>query len=763
MRLPVLIVFLGICVPTLLFSQRNKVVLVFSGGGAKGLAHVGVLKALEANNIPIDGIVGTSMGGVVGAFYAAGYSPAQIEKIATSAAFLDWVNGRIPRELEYYFFQSNPDPSNLVLGLNLNTDTGLQATLASYLANDLGLNFMFWEKLAQSAHRAGYDFDSLYVPYRATASEVFTQELITMRSGNLSEAARATMTVPLFYRPIKIDNRFVFDGGIYNNFPVDIARQDFNPDVVIGVNVSDKNFLDYPFENDEQLLSQAVMFSIVDKSDTIMAPGDIYLQPNLGKLSALDFGKAQAFIDSGYTATLRKIGEINKKIDRRISLEERNIQRASFLNDTLPLKITDIEVSGLSAGQQSFVRRYIFRRNLEPTLSNLKAGYYRLASEEYFKRIYPSIEYIEDKEAFRFKLAVKPENLINIRLGGLTANRDIGYLFLGLDMTRLGQNLTKYQINVYTGEFYKSIHGSIKTFFPFWYLEPNITYNNWDYLDTEDFLTREKSPSILQRTDLTTGLNIGFELGKKRKLILGNHLFRNIDKYSNTDNFDAGTVLDRMRFQGYRADLIYSRSELNHRIYASGGSSYQVALSYIQGNEKYDPGTTSVIGRQTTGNHNWLQLQAFGETYATKGRYTAGVYVQGNLSAQPAFTTLYASRLYTADIYALPEYKSLFLPNYRALNFIMVGSRNIWKLNKRLDARLELYGMNKFSEFRESSYQEAEIYNTWWNPAWLGTFGFVFNSPVGPAGFRVNYFEGEKKPFQLFFHIGYILYNKSSF
>ena len=206
------------------FSQ--KVGLVFSGGAAKGLAHVGVLKALEENEIPIDYVAGTSMGAIVGGCYAAGMSPGQIEEIVTSKAFLDWVNGRFEEGNQYYYFKKEEDAS--FVKLNLSLDSTFNFLLNTSLANDLSLNFALAEKLAQPAAIAKNNFDSLFVPLRVVASDIFTQTQVVIDSGALSDALRASQTVPFFYNPIRVGGKYLFDGGVYNNFPVDVVQKAFH-------------------------------------------------------------------------------------------------------------------------------------------------------------------------------------------------------------------------------------------------------------------------------------------------------------------------------------------------------------------------------------------------------------------------------------------------------------------------------------------------------------------------------------------------------
>lgn len=237
--------------------KAQKVGLVLSGGGAKGLAHIGTLKALEENNIPIDYITGTSMGGIVGAMYAAGYSPSQIEKIALSSDFQNWVSGKYKSDYSFYFQKNSANAS--VLTAKLAIDTSLRLSFRSNLVNDIPLNFALLELFSQASAISKDNFDQLFVPYRCMVSDVLSQKSITVSKGSLAEAVRATMTVPLIYRPIKLDGKYVFDGGLYNNFPADIMKNEFKPDFIIGANVSSKTFNEYP-KNDDRLINRLLVY-----------------------------------------------------------------------------------------------------------------------------------------------------------------------------------------------------------------------------------------------------------------------------------------------------------------------------------------------------------------------------------------------------------------------------------------------------------------------------------------------------------------------
>src|SRR5260221_11554868 len=188
------------------FAQQ-KIGLVLSGGAAKGIAHIGVLKALEENEIPIDYIVGTSMGGIVGGCYAAGMSPAQIEAIITSKSFLDWINGRIEEKNKYFYYQKDDEPS--FLKLNLSLDSTFNVLFNTSIANDLSLNFALAQTLAQPASVSKNNFDSLFVPLRIITADIFTQTHVELEDAVLIDPLPATQTDPFFSTPFACTDKIL--------------------------------------------------------------------------------------------------------------------------------------------------------------------------------------------------------------------------------------------------------------------------------------------------------------------------------------------------------------------------------------------------------------------------------------------------------------------------------------------------------------------------------------------------------------------------
>ena len=217
-------------------GYTQKVGLVFSGGGASGVSHIGVLKALEEYNIPIDCIAGTSMGALVGGLYAAGYSPQEIEDLFLSQQFKDWAEGKVDSKYEYYLREKRENPS--MITFKVEVDTLLETTLPTNLVSPTAVDYGLMKYLAPATAVAENKFDNLFIPYRCVASDIIAKEPVVLKEGDLAKAVRASMAYPFYLSPITYDDKLLFDGGLYNNFPADVLYTEFKPQFVIGSNVS---------------------------------------------------------------------------------------------------------------------------------------------------------------------------------------------------------------------------------------------------------------------------------------------------------------------------------------------------------------------------------------------------------------------------------------------------------------------------------------------------------------------------------------------
>jgi NTE family protein len=748
-------------------SWAQKVGLVLSGGGAKGIAHVGVLKALEENEIPIDYIVGTSMGGIIGGCYAAGMSPEAIERMILSDDFLRWVNGLPEKGVNYHYTKG--EEGAYFLKLNLSLDSTRTFQFNTSIANDVSLNFALAEKMAQAEAISGRNFDSLFVPLRVVTADIFTQSEIILSKGSLSDALRATQSVPFFYNPIRVDGRYLFDGGVYNNFPVDVAQKQFNPDVIIGSNVSSKVYNEYPYDKDDKLITNSLLYMLLDKSDPTAIPDSgVYIQPNLEGYSALDFSNAKALIDSGYSQTIRQIKEIKSKAGISRTCDEVTEIRNSFNNKNKPWVFEKVTYKTFNSKQRRFISRVFkadSKRKAPLYYRDIEQGYFKLVAEPYFSNVYPSILFNRNSDKFILQLTRRPQKNFQVDFGGVLATRDVSNIALGLNYYYFNRFLTHAYAGFQTGSFYKSAIARTRIDLPYlnqFYLEPEAIFNGWDYPESVDLL-QKTSLTVLKRFDRKAALNVGKAVGNHFKSILTIEGFNNEDRFSNKKSYIFTDTLDILKLRGYRTGISFSMNDLNYKQYASRGKAYSVEAYYFDVKEKYTPGSTADPARvANTKDHQWFRLKATAEHYFSRGWYRPGYYAEATFSNQPFFSNYFGTIINAPSFFPIQDSRTLILENFRAFNYVAFGIRNVFVIRNRLDFRLEGYAFKPLEEIQEGQNQEALEKAELTQIFFAASSSLVFHSPVGPIALSVNYYNDAENELGVLLHVGFLLFNRHS-
>lgn len=751
--------------------SAQKVGLVFSGGGAKGLAHIGVLKALEENNIPIDYITGTSMGAVVGAMYAAGYTPAEMEKIALSSAFQDWVSGRYQSDYSYYFQKSTANPS--VITAKMAIDTSLKLSFSPNLVNDIPLNFALLELFSQASSVAKDNFNQLFVPFRCMASDILSQQSVMLSKGSLAEAVRASIAVPFIYRPIKLNGKFVFDGGIYNNFPADVMRSEFQPDFIIGANVSSKIFNEYPKE-DDKLLNRFFLYMFLSKTDsTMIGESGVYIAPDLANYNATNFLSAAELIKLGYDATLADIDKIRNRVAKRVLPEELTAKRIAFNTKKTELLFSSITAKGVNSQQRRYVERLFKSDKATFNLDDIKRGYYKLVADEVFEAIYPKISYEPLTDSYHFEIVAQLKNSIKVDIGGNITTRPISNVFFGLQYNYLNRKAYTFGANFYTGRFYESAQFLGRVDFPTnlpLFLGAEMTYNHWDYYNTSKIFVENPSPTYIDQADRKIELKLGMPLNKNARVILSSSFINNSDNYSPTNTFTVGDLLDRSVFNGFKAALAFEKNSLNRKQYANKGKNILFSVSYTTGKENYTPGNIQVntLGPGTTPNiarhyKQWFQAKFSYDDYFLQYKgYTLGYLAEAVLSAQPLYNNYYSTLLASPAFYPLQDSRSTFLPNFRAQNYTAVGLKNIFNIKRKIEFRVEGYVFLPYQAFKKIGLQNVGYENAFSKWHYAGTAALVYQSPLGPLSLSYNLYDEAKRKHGVFFHVGYLIYHKRS-
>ncbi|NBA97792.1 patatin-like phospholipase family protein [Pseudomonas sp. R5(2019)] len=398
-------------------SARPKVGLVLSGGAARGLAHIGVLKALEEQGVKIDAIAGTSMGAVIGGLYASGYKIDELEKLALAIDWQQALSDSPPRK-DIPFRRKQDDYDFLVKQrLSFRDDGSLGLPLGVIQGQNLAL--MLESLLAHTSDTR--DFDKLPIPFRAVATDIASGEKVVFSSGHLPRVIRASMSIPAVFAPVELDGRLLVDGGMVDNIPLDVARE-MGVDVAIVVDIGT------PLQSRKQL---ATVVDVLNQSITLMtrrnseeqlaalSGDDILIQPPLASFGVTDFGRAKEMIDAGYRAT--RILDTRLGALRAVDSNDTQLSDARSPNQRTPV-ITAIKVENDSKVSDDVIRYYIRQPVGERLdMGRLQTDMGTLYGLDYFERV-------------QYRVVHKgPDNTLVINARGRRSGTD--YLRLGLNLS----------------------------------------------------------------------------------------------------------------------------------------------------------------------------------------------------------------------------------------------------------------------------------------------------------------------------------------
>ncbi len=358
-------------------QRRPTVGLVLSGGGARGFAHVGVLKVLEENRVPVDYIGGASIGGLIGALYAMGKTPAEIEELIGT---LDWDRLFVSStSFDNLSFRRKEDRRNIPGPIPLRGKlTDLKLPTAFNSGHEIGLLF---DRVTLPYARID-DFDKLPIPFRTVATNMVNGASEELKSGSLSRSLRATMSIPGVFAPIEIDGRILSDGGLVNNIPTNVVKA-MGADILIVVNIETRLADRESLESLIGVLAQTINIATAENSRRSLQQADLIIAPDMKDFGSTSFSSSEEIIELGYDGAKEK-----EVLLRGLSLSEAewqehlNQRRSRQKVDTVPVpQFLAIDVDDLSATrtiEEKLAGKYVGfpldeaqRNELEQDLSQL--------------------------------------------------------------------------------------------------------------------------------------------------------------------------------------------------------------------------------------------------------------------------------------------------------------------------------------------------------------------------------------------------------
>lgn len=365
-------------------SQRPKVGLVLSGGGAKGFAHIGVLEVLEKEGIPIDYIVGTSIGSIIGGLYAIGYNTQQLKDFANNQVWVELLSDYLSRE--YINVYEKYDQDRYLLSFKLDDEQGISLPAGVVQGHNV-INALC--KLTTNFHEES-DFSEFPIPFACVAADLETGKEVVIRNGFLPEAMFASMSLPTIFAPTVINDKLVVDGGIVNNFPADIAKE-MGADIIIGVDIQSDPLKKEEINDLMDIIGQMTSYMGYERYQENKHYCNVIIKPNIKGYGTASFTNAatDTLIRRGREVTLTQIDEIKDLLkDKNVPLEK--VERKYICDSTFTLK--NFMVSGIKKTSVDFL--------LEKTDFTFPKKYSFADIDEGIKRLYGSGHF--NKTYFRF-------------------------------------------------------------------------------------------------------------------------------------------------------------------------------------------------------------------------------------------------------------------------------------------------------------------------------------------------------------------------
>ena len=716
---------MSLCLFFLPFTQAQKVGLVLSGGGAKGMTHIGIIRALEENNIPIDYITGTSMGAIIGSLYAMGYSPDDMEALLRSEDFKRWYSGQIEPEYGYYFKQNRPTPEFFNIRFSFKDSLHIKPQiLPTSMVNPIQMNLVFVELFARATAACNGDFNHLFVPFRCIASDVYNKRPLIMRKGDLGDAVRASMSFPFVFKPIEIDSVLAYDGGIYNNFPTDIMREDFRPGVIIGSVVAANP--GKPKEND--LMSQLENM-IMQKTD--------YTLPD----------------------------SIKSRIHRRTSAENVRLRRLVYRSNLPQFRFRDIYIEGANPQQQAYIKKEFHDEDHEVfTYEDLKRGYFRLLSDNMISEIIPHAVYDPKNDLYSLHLKVKMEDNFSVRMGGSVSTTSSNQIYLGLGYQNLNYYSKEITLDGQIGKVYNNAQLMAKIDLP---TRVPTSYrliaslSTFDYYKKDKLFSKNDKPSFNSKDERFVKLMVAlpFLANKRAEISIGYGKLQDNYFQSNVINFDKDRS-DRSTYNLLGGAIGFYGSTLNARQYATKGYFEKLVAQVFTGKEKFIPGNPTETSFTTKDRQSWLQISYMKYAYHTMTpKFTLGWMAEMLYSSKNFSENYAATMLQAADFSPTPHSKIMYNEAFRANQFLAAGIKPIFVFNDMFQVRSELYGFMPIFPIKKNALNKAYYGKAFSRFEYLGEISVICQLPFGAISAYVNHYSSPKKEWNVGLTLGWQLFN----
>ncbi len=750
-------------------TEKGGIALTLSGGGAKGLYHVGLLRALEENEIPIDDVSGASMGAIIGSLYASGWSPERMWDFFLTDSVSQWLTGQIPEKYSNYY--SRFEPTSQMISINMLRDTTKKKSLleipTNLIAPDM-LDMQIMKLLGPPSAACDGNFNDLMVPFRCVATDSYGKKEVNFADGYLPFAVRASMTIPLIFSPLQKDSTVLFDGGIMNNFPYQVLEEEFAPSHIIGGICTD-NF-ERPTQDDiaMQIMSLATRLTDYSVPDSTK---DYFIGRVMPQYGTLEYQRADSIMLLGYQDALREMPKIKELIKERRTKAEVEERRAAFLDRVPEFTFDSVVITGLTHSQEGYVRRQLGITSGRPfTYEFIYDRYMQLIKAKVFTADFPTLSYNEKTGYYQLHLNMQTKASMRFSLGGNISSSSLSQGYVAFNYKVTNYMSSTYSVSGDFGMFYNAAKLQGRHDFydknPF-YLDYNL------FIESMNFNGTNMKP-YYQNKDwrLNFQENMGAAFSFSAPIFNSSALKTKVTFARSLFDYQEGlyTSVDtpsRTKFFFASVDPSIETSTINYPLYANEGTLQRFSLRYVVGLEQYDPG--SVSNYPPTINHNrwWLEARYDREQYIpSNGWFTFGYSVNAAISNHPEFRNPLATELTSPRFAPITQMQSLFMTEFSSPSYLALGVMPVVNFLENDKLYLKTY----FYAFipQELIYEDKSFYaptperfDKWFECLFGGSL--IYQTPIGPASLTISKYSTGPKNWNFQFNFGYTLFNNMKF
>lgn len=748
----------------------QKVGLVLSGGGAKGLSHIGVIKALEENNIPIDYVCGTSMGAIIAGLYSIGYTTGDMLQIFKSKEFASWYEGMPERDYATYLYREDDSPKMFTFYWgHRNVEGKRKVELPTSFISPYPMDIAVMQIFAPSARVANFDFKNLMVPFFCVASDINSKSAVVLDKGNLGSAIRASMTFPIYFKPIVIDSTLLFDGGFYDNFPWQELDKREEVDFIIGSRCIKSNAQ----LKEDDVVSQVTRMITVETNYSIPDEKGLVIEGDYPQ-GIMDFRKVDAIVQLGYETALGYIDELKGKIKRRRSVYEVDSMRLAFRSRCKEMVFVDsVAVEGsLSGSQKRYIEDVVLgKSDGELSFDDIKRGFYKVVSSGRVKTCYPYYSAYNDSLEL-FKIRASEASPVGISIGGNISSSSLNQGYMALRYSSFAVNPFRIITDMNIGRFYK---GGGMTFRqeigvrPTFFYQADFVTHQFDYFSgSQKLFAPNNLPTNIRYRENFLRLSLALPIWEKKSVLLkGSFVIGNeCAKFFAEDNYTIADTADLSRLRFISPSLSIYRSGENKKLYPSAGGSFNLSLRLIYGSERYIPGSKPMSATSFKGvKHNSLRLRFMSSDFMEFSKYfSLGYNFDFSLATETYMDNYISSLLFLPAFEPFPHAKTLLLKNYRANSFVGLGLTPVVHFTKSLYLHSNVSYFKPYKMLIEGDKGSYVLSKEFPKGGFMGNIALVWQSPIGAVSLSNSYYQkGEYNKWYTQLNVGFLIFKKGAF